>query len=133
MGTQRVVLPHEFDSVKDAQQMKQDEAREQLTSDRRVRQRSKGPGFRISSILVPQKSNSCITPTSSKEYKAWEREQSAVGSKLKECRTRFERTSTNGTTSIVKCMPFTGRTHQIRVHLQYLGELFVEHAKCFGF
>jgi hypothetical protein len=33
MGIQRVVLPHEFDSVKDAQQTRQDEAREQLTSD----------------------------------------------------------------------------------------------------
>ncbi|XP_011623443.1 RNA pseudouridine synthase 7 isoform X2 [Amborella trichopoda] len=35
--------------------------------------------------------------------------------------TRFTRISTNGIQSIVKCEPLTGRTHQIRVHLQYLG------------
>ncbi|KAK6205473.1 DRAP deaminase [Scheffersomyces amazonensis] len=41
----------------------------------------------------------------------------------KEAKTIFRRVSydpeTN--TSIVKCQPLTGRTHQIRVHLQYLG------------
>ncbi|XP_010249119.1 PREDICTED: RNA pseudouridine synthase 7 isoform X2 [Nelumbo nucifera] len=35
--------------------------------------------------------------------------------------TKFTRISTNGTHSIVLCEPITGRTHQIRVHLQYLG------------
>ncbi|KAA8542082.1 hypothetical protein F0562_023234 [Nyssa sinensis] len=33
--------------------------------------------------------------------------------------TKFTRISTNGTHSIVLCEPITGRTHQIRVHLQY--------------
>ncbi|KAJ7534025.1 hypothetical protein O6H91_13G076400 [Diphasiastrum complanatum] len=35
--------------------------------------------------------------------------------------TRFQRLSTDGAFSIVRCMPLTGRTHQIRVHLQHLG------------
>ncbi|XP_017422809.1 RNA pseudouridine synthase 7 isoform X3 [Vigna angularis] len=35
--------------------------------------------------------------------------------------TKFTRISTNGTQSIVLCEPITGRTHQIRVHLQYSG------------
>lgn len=41
----------------------------------------------------------------------------------KEAKTTFKRISYNkeSNTSIVKCCPFTGRTHQIRVHLQYLG------------
>eukprot|EP00057_Strongylocentrotus_purpuratus_P030480 XP_781802.2 PREDICTED: RNA pseudouridylate synthase domain-containing protein 2 [Strongylocentrotus purpuratus] len=39
----------------------------------------------------------------------------------KPCKTRFERLSYDGETSIIKCHPHTGRMHQIRVHLQYLG------------
>ncbi len=39
----------------------------------------------------------------------------------KEAKTIFKRLSFDGETSIVKCKPLTGRTHQIRVHLQYLG------------
>ncbi|KAJ1943085.1 DRAP deaminase, partial [Linderina pennispora] len=35
--------------------------------------------------------------------------------------TEFERLYTDGSHSIVYCKPKTGRTHQIRVHLQYLG------------
>lgn len=33
----------------------------------------------------------------------------------------FKKLSFNGITSVVQCKPFTGRTHQLRVHLQYLG------------
>jgi len=44
-----------------------------------------------------------------------------VSPKGKECRTEFERLSFNGKTSVVLCKPHTGRMHQIRVHLQYLG------------
>ncbi|CAI9089675.1 OLC1v1024294C1 [Oldenlandia corymbosa var. corymbosa] len=35
--------------------------------------------------------------------------------------TKFTRVSTNGTQSLVLCKPITGRTHQIRVHLQHTG------------
>ncbi|XP_077228134.1 pseudouridine synthase family protein [Tasmannia lanceolata] len=35
--------------------------------------------------------------------------------------TKFTRISTNGTHSVILCEPITGRTHQIRVHLQYTG------------
>ncbi|CAG8534207.1 9624_t:CDS:2, partial [Diversispora eburnea] len=43
----------------------------------------------------------------------------------KSCITIFKRISYNGSTSLVKCKPLTGRTHQIRVHLQYLGHPIV--------
>ncbi len=39
----------------------------------------------------------------------------------KPAKTYFKRISCDGETSIVLCKPLTGRTHQIRVHLQYLG------------
>ncbi|XP_022082450.1 uncharacterized protein LOC110974850 [Acanthaster planci] len=39
----------------------------------------------------------------------------------KESKTTFQRLSYDGFTSIVQCTPHTGRMHQIRVHLQYLG------------
>ena len=39
----------------------------------------------------------------------------------KHAKTVFNRVSFDGRTSIVQCRPLTGRQHQIRVHLQFLG------------
>lgn len=39
----------------------------------------------------------------------------------KHAKTVFKRISYDGKTSIITCKPLTGRQHQIRVHLQYLG------------
>lgn len=44
-----------------------------------------------------------------------------VSPKGKECTTTFQKLGYNGTSSVVLCKPLTGRMHQIRVHLQYLG------------
>ncbi|XP_015428393.1 PREDICTED: RNA pseudouridylate synthase domain-containing protein 2-like isoform X3 [Dufourea novaeangliae] len=44
-----------------------------------------------------------------------------VSEKGKDCVTRFKRLSYNGKSSVVLCKPQTGRMHQIRVHLQFLG------------
>ncbi|NXG50368.1 RUSD2 protein, partial [Psilopogon haemacephalus] len=48
-----------------------------------------------------------------------------VDPKGKCCKTIFQRLSYNGKSSVVRCLPRTGRTHQIRVHLQYLGHPIV--------
>lgn len=44
-----------------------------------------------------------------------------VSPKGKESKTTFERLNYNGKSSTVLAKPLTGRMHQIRVHLQYLG------------
>ncbi|EDW63295.2 pseudouridylate synthase RPUSD2 isoform X1 [Drosophila virilis] len=44
-----------------------------------------------------------------------------VSPKGKDCKTTFKRIAQAGDYSIVQCKPLTGRMHQIRVHLQYLG------------
>jgi len=55
-----------------------------------------------------------------------------VSPKGKDCQTEFERLSYNGKTSVVLCKPRTGRMHQIRVHLQYLGKSREFHVRLEG-
>lgn len=45
-----------------------------------------------------------------------------VSPKGKDCTTTFQKLGFNGKTSVVLCKPRTGRMHQIRVHLQFLGK-----------
>ncbi|XP_055370718.1 pseudouridylate synthase RPUSD2-like [Condylostylus longicornis] len=44
-----------------------------------------------------------------------------VSTKGKDCSTSFQKLNYDGKSSIVLCKPRTGRMHQIRVHLQFLG------------
>eukprot|EP01050_Picozoa_sp_SAG11_P022074 SAG11_NODE_4074_length_2078_cov_2.655887_1_plen_429_part_01 len=46
--------------------------------------------------------------------------------KAKPARTDFRRLWTDGAASIIHCLPKTGRTHQIRVHLQTLGHPIID-------
>jgi len=66
----------------------------------------------------PEGKTECSQPVEVVSYKIGVCKVSTHG---KECRTEFERLSYNGGSSVVVCRPFTGRMHQIRVHLQYLG------------
>ncbi|XP_058018075.1 pseudouridylate synthase RPUSD2 isoform X2 [Ahaetulla prasina] len=66
----------------------------------------------------PENEMICEEPILSMSYKMG---LCRVDPKGKPCKTVFQRLSYNGKTSVVKCFPYTGRTHQIRVHLQFLG------------
>ncbi|CAH2328977.1 RNA pseudouridylate synthase domain-containing 2 [Pelobates cultripes] len=70
----------------------------------------------------PEKELTCEEPILVVSYKIG---VCRVDSKGKSCKTVFQRLSYNGKSSVVKCFPHTGRTHQIRVHLQYLGHPIV--------
>ncbi|XP_047489835.1 RNA pseudouridylate synthase domain-containing protein 2-like isoform X3 [Penaeus chinensis] len=66
----------------------------------------------------PREHIECNEPIEVVSYKIGVCKVSPTG---KDCRTEFTRLSYNGKTSVVLCRPHTGRMHQIRVHLQYLG------------
>ena len=68
----------------------------------------------------------CTQPVEVVSYKIGVCKVSPSG---KECRTEFERLNYNGRSSVVLCRPFTGRMHQIRVHLQYLGKIETQNCK----
>lgn len=54
-----------------------------------------------------------------------------VSPKGKECKTTFQKLSYDGKSSVVLCKPLTGRMHQIRVHLQYLGKQKMQKSRQF--
>ena len=74
--------------------------------------------FFVHTMLQNRASVSCKEPIEVVSYKIGVCKVSPNG---KECQTDFQRLSFNGKTSVVLCHPKTGRMHQIRVHLQYLG------------
>ena len=50
-----------------------------------------------------------------------QRGQHAVSATGKAASSLFTKLSFNGHTSLVQCQPLTGRTHQLRIHLQHAG------------
>ena len=76
--------------------------------------------FEFHIMLGNSASVSCKEPIEVVSYKIGVCKVSPNG---KECQTDFQRLSFNGKTSVVLCHPKTGRMHQIRVHLQYLGKI----------
>lgn len=56
---------------------------------------------------------------SAKNFKLWSAQRGARGT-LREAHTDYEVLEDNGEFALMKLMPKTGRTHQLRVHMKYL-------------
>jgi hypothetical protein len=74
--------------------------------------------FKILNVLNNSEEITCDQPLAIFAHKVGVNHVSADG---KPSTTVFKKRSFNGCTSVVECRPLTGRSHQIRVHLQYLG------------
>lgn len=74
-------------------------------------------------VLVHRQTVECNQPIEVVSYKIG---VCKVSSKGKSCSTTFQLVGYNEKTniSVVLCFPHSGRMHQIRVHLQYLGNFF---------
>jgi len=73
----------------------------------------------------PEGAVHCRQPIEVLSYKVGVCKAAAQG---RDCWTEFTRLSYNGRSSVVLCRPRTGRMHQIRLHLQFLGSIL--HSKC---
>uniref|UniRef100_A0A8C9N7Z5 Pseudouridylate synthase RPUSD2 n=1 Tax=Serinus canaria TaxID=9135 RepID=A0A8C9N7Z5_SERCA len=95
--------------------------------DEQVRQRQVRAGTQVPQashgcVAFPEHEVVCEEPILVVSYKVG---VCRVDAKGKPCQTLFQRLSYNGSSSVVRCLPRTGRTHQIRVHLQFLGHPIV--------
>ena len=87
-------------------------------------------------LAIDPKTRSSFVPSSHAEGGAAaagddtgnEKREDSAGVKVKPASTKFRllMTAADGSSSLVHCVPITGRTHQIRVHLQYLGHAIVD-------
>lgn len=70
---------------------------------------------------VPEKESGTVDAAMDKSTKSNHRWKMEISNKGKESSTSYQLISTNGTISLVKLIPHTGRTHQLRLHMQHIG------------